>query len=43
MNKYDDTELGMRILPGVDLTLWLRIVVALLITLAVAGIVVAAN
>jgi hypothetical protein len=37
MNKYDDTKFGTRLLPGVDLTLWLRLVVfAILAAVAVA-------
>jgi hypothetical protein len=35
MDDYEDIEIAMRILPGVDLTLWLRlIVVAALATIA---------
>jgi hypothetical protein len=36
MNEYN--ELGGRFLPGVDLTLWVRLVVALLVAIAVGGI-----
>jgi hypothetical protein len=42
MENYDDTELGMRLLPGVDLTLWLRLVMMLLLALVVGGIALAA-
>jgi hypothetical protein len=42
MDEYNNTELGMRILPGVDLALWLRIVVLVLMAAVVAGVTVAA-
>jgi len=38
MDEYNDIELGMRILPGVDLTLWLRIFVLLVLAAVAAGI-----
>jgi hypothetical protein len=38
MNDYNDVKMGERILPGVDLTLWLRLIVALLLAVAVGGI-----
>ena len=41
MNHYDDAEPGTRLLPGVDLTLWLQIVVAVLFVIAAAGLVLA--
>jgi hypothetical protein len=42
MDNHNNVELGMRILPGVDLALWLRLVVAVLVTALVAvGLVVA--
>lgn len=43
MDEYDDIELGTRILPGVDLTLWLRIIVMLVVVAATAGITLAAS
>jgi hypothetical protein len=33
-----DYEMGGRILPGVDLTLWLRIVSVLLLAVVIGGI-----
>lgn len=42
MDDFDNIELGTRILPGVDLALWLRIVGMLLMAVIVAGIVIAA-
>lgn len=39
MDEYNDIELGMRILPGVDLTLWLRIVGMVLMAAIAAAIV----
>jgi hypothetical protein len=42
MDEYNDIELGLRILPGVDLALWLRIVVLMLMAAVVAGVTVAA-
>jgi hypothetical protein len=43
MDDYDNVELGTRILPGVDLALWFRIVVAALVTALVAvGLIAAA-
>jgi hypothetical protein len=38
MDEYNDIESGIRILPGVDLALWLRIVVMLVLVAAAAGI-----
>jgi hypothetical protein len=38
MSKLDDPELGMRILPGVDLTLWFGIIVAVLAALVIGGV-----
>jgi hypothetical protein len=38
MNQYDDVELGTRLLPGVDLALWLQIIVTVLFVLAVGGL-----
>jgi hypothetical protein len=38
MDEYNDIELGLRILPGVDLTLWLRIVVLVVLAAVAAGI-----
>lgn len=36
MDEYNEIEFGMRILPGVDLVLWLRII-GFLILAAVGG------
>ncbi|HEX3708217.1 MAG TPA: hypothetical protein VHV76_16450 [Mycobacteriales bacterium] len=38
MNNYDDADLGARLLPAVDLSLWLQIIAAVLLVLAVAGL-----
>lgn len=38
MNHYDDLELGTRVLPGVDLALWIQIIASVLVVLAVAGL-----
>jgi hypothetical protein len=38
MNHYDDVDLGTKLLPAVDLTLWLQIIVVVLFVLAVAGL-----
>ncbi len=38
MDDYNDIELGERILPGVDLALWLRIIVAVLLAVVVGGL-----
>jgi hypothetical protein len=38
MDEYNDIELGVRILPGVDLTLWLRILVLLVLAAVAAGV-----
>jgi hypothetical protein len=43
MDDYNDIEPGVRILPGVDLALWLRLFVALLLAVAIGGIVLAAH
>ena len=43
MNERNDVEIGERVLPGVDLALWLRLVVALLVAVAVAGFTVAVS
>jgi hypothetical protein len=37
MNQFDDLEVGTRLLPGVDLTLWLQLIVTVLFVLAAAG------
>lgn len=42
MNNFDDADWGTRVLPGVDLSLWLRIVVALLFVVIAGGIITAA-
>jgi hypothetical protein len=42
MNDFHD-GLGERILPGVDLALWLRIVVAVLLAAIAGGVAVAAS
>lgn len=34
----DNFEMGGRILPGVDLTLWLRILVVLVLAIAIGGV-----
>jgi hypothetical protein len=38
MDHFDDVDLGTRLLPGVDLTLWLQIIVAVLSLLVMGGI-----
>jgi hypothetical protein len=38
MDEYNNIELDPRILPGVDLALWLRIIVILVLVAAAAGI-----
>ncbi len=38
MNHFDDVDLGTRLLPAVDLTLWLQIIVGVLFVLVVAGL-----
>jgi hypothetical protein len=38
MNEYEDMKLGTRILPGVDLALWLRIVGFVIVAAVAAGI-----
>ena len=40
MDEYDDVDTPFVILPGVDLTLWLRVVIGVMLVLA-AGIAVA--
>jgi hypothetical protein len=43
MNKQNDIELGTKILPGVDLALWLRLVVLVVFAAVAAGIALAAS
>lgn len=43
MNNLTDPELGMRVLPGVDLALWARIVFALLAVVVLGGIALAVS
>jgi hypothetical protein len=38
MNEYKDMELGTRILPGVDLALWLRIIGFVILAALAVGI-----
>jgi hypothetical protein len=38
MNHFDDVDLGTRLLPGVDLTLWLQIIAGVLLLLVIGGI-----
>jgi hypothetical protein len=38
MDDYKHVELGLRILPGVDLALWLRIVTAVVLAAVALGI-----
>jgi hypothetical protein len=38
MNQVDEVELATRLLPGVDLTLWMQIIAAVLFVLVVAGV-----
>jgi hypothetical protein len=38
MNHFDDAELGRKLLPGVDLTLWMQLVLAVLLVVAIAGV-----
>lgn len=42
MNVRHDADLAARILPGVDLTLWLQLVVTLLVVAVLGGVAVAA-
>jgi hypothetical protein len=42
MNECKDAELGMRLLPGVDLALWLRLVVLAVFVAVAAGVGIAA-
>ena len=37
MDEYDELEVGATVLPGVDLALWLRIVVSLIVLAAAVG------
>jgi hypothetical protein len=41
MDEYNEIELGMRLLPGVDLALWVRIIGVLILALIVGGVVLA--
>jgi hypothetical protein len=43
MDDYDDIESGVTILPGVDLALWLRIVVLLVLAVVAGGITLAVH
>jgi hypothetical protein len=43
MNHNDDFDLGTRLLPGVDLTLWLQLAVMVLLGLVVGGIALAVS
>jgi len=38
MDEYSDIETGITILPGVDLTLWLRIIVVLAVVAAIGAV-----
>ena len=38
MDEFDDVDAGFMILPGVDLALWLRIVVLLVLAVAALAI-----
>jgi hypothetical protein len=38
MNHSDDVNLGTRLLPGVDLTLWLQIIAGVLLLLVLGGL-----
>jgi hypothetical protein len=38
MNSIDDLELGAKVLPGVDLALWIQIVFAALFVLVAGGV-----
>ncbi|HVW80822.1 MAG TPA: hypothetical protein VHB69_07795 [Mycobacteriales bacterium] len=38
MNHFDDVDLGTRVLPGVDLTLWLEILLGVLLVLIAGGV-----
>jgi hypothetical protein len=39
MNEIDDVELGTKLLPGVDLTLWMQIIVTVLFVILAAAVV----
>jgi hypothetical protein len=41
MDDHHETELGMRILPAIDLTLWLRIFMLMILAAVAVGITVA--
>jgi hypothetical protein len=43
MNEYEDVEFGTRILPGVDLALWLRLVGLVILAALAVGITVAVS
>jgi hypothetical protein len=38
MNHFDDVDLGTRLLPGVDLTLWLQLAAGVLLLLVIGGL-----
>lgn len=38
MDEYNDIDTGVTILPGVDLALWLRIVVMVLLLVVAGGV-----
>jgi hypothetical protein len=38
MNQIDEIELGTRLLPGVDLTLWVQLIATVVFMLVAAGI-----
>jgi hypothetical protein len=38
MDHFDDVDLGTRLLPGVDLTLWLQIIAGVVFLLVMGGI-----
>jgi hypothetical protein len=42
MNHRDNSELGARVLPGVDLTLWVQLVLAALLLVAAGSLAVSA-
>ena len=41
MHNFDDTEVGARLLPGVDLTLWLQLILIVLAVVAAGAVVLA--
>jgi hypothetical protein len=43
MDEHNDVDLGARLLPGVDLALWLRLVALVLLAAAGVGIAFAAH